>query len=134
MQNLQDLITGKYSGTKKIKLSCDLQELPTELFDLQSSLESLDLSNNSLVRLPDEFRLLQRLKILFLSDNDFREYPQVLSQIPSLEMIAFKNNGMEHIPENSFGANLRWLILTNNKIAALPEARLSNQLLRSSQY
>ncbi|TLD14173.1 uncharacterized protein PgNI_02873 [Pyricularia grisea] len=37
-------------------------------------------------------------------------------------MVAFRDNGMTSIPENSLPPKLRWLILTNNKITALPKS------------
>ncbi|KAJ3155297.1 hypothetical protein HDU86_004387 [Geranomyces michiganensis] len=36
-------------------------------------------------------------------------------------MVAFKQNRIVHIPEGSLSPNLRWLILTDNQIGALPE-------------
>lgn len=120
-QNLEDLRQGKYSGFQKLKLACELKELPIEVLDLASSLEVLDISGNKLTEFPLGFARLQKLKILFCSDNCFRQYPQILSEMPALEMVAFKNNGMRVILERSFGHGLRWLILTNNELTALPK-------------
>ena len=55
MQTLQQLLSGELKGTKILKLSCNLIAFPTEIFDLSDTLEILDLSNNQLTQLPDNF-------------------------------------------------------------------------------
>ncbi|QSZ29601.1 hypothetical protein DSL72_004117 [Monilinia vaccinii-corymbosi] len=122
MQSLEDLLAGKYKGTKRLKLSCGLTELPREILDLYDTLEILDLSNNPLSTLPKDIHRLHKLKVAFFSDCNFTTFPQELAQCRSLEMIAFKNNGMSTIPEGAFPRKLRWLILTNNKIESLPKS------------
>lgn len=120
MQTLQQLLSGQLKGATKLKLSCGLRELPSQVFDLAETLEILDLSGNLLSHLPEDFGRLKHLKIIFLSDNSFTEFPAVLAQCPALEMIAFKANKISRIPEEAFPAHLRWLILTNNQIAEIP--------------
>ncbi|KAI9738451.1 MAG: hypothetical protein M1818_005348 [Claussenomyces sp. TS43310] len=122
MDSLETLRSGKYKGAKRLKLCCGLTQLPKEIFQLSDSLEILDLSGNPLSELPDDISRLHRLKIAFFSDCQFTVFPKQLAQCPSLEMIAFKGNGMERIPEDSLPANLRWLILTNNAIKSLPQS------------
>lgn len=126
MQTLESLRSGGSLGATKLKLSGGLTSIPEELFALKDTLEILDLSNNLLTELPTEFRCLQKLKIFFCSNNRFEQFPAVLSQIPSLVMVAFKSNGMRVLPEDTLGPNLRWLILTDNKISHLPQARLQS--------
>lgn len=67
---------------------------------------------------------LPNLSILFLSNNEFVEMPAILSQFPSLQMIAFKSNGMKTIHPDVFipQSPIRWLILTNNHLTALPDS------------
>jgi len=103
-------------------MSCGLREFPAALFDLADTLEVLDLSGNQLSTLPDDFDRLHKLRILFLSDNDFRSLPAVLADCPLLEMIGFKANRIESVPEHSLPHNLRWLILTDNRITSLPDS------------
>ncbi len=122
MQTLQQLHSGELKGTKILKLSCNLISFPTEIFDLADTLEILDLSNNQLTQLPDNFGEFKKLKIAFFSDNNFTEFPKVLSECPSLTMIGFKSNQIKHIPENSFPVDLQWLILTNNCIEEIPKS------------
>lgn len=133
MQSLRGLEAGEYMGCKKIKLSSKLEEIPVALFDLWESVEFLDLSENCLSSLPEEFSRLQKLQVLFCSNNHFKEYPPILSRLKSLRMVAFKSNGMCHISEDSLGSSLRWLILTNNSIAELPHVSFSTRKRESSK-
>jgi hypothetical protein len=105
---------------KRLKLSNCVNEFPREILDLYDTLEILDLSNNPLSILPKDINRLHKLKIAFFSDCNFATFPVQLAQCRSLEMIAFKNNGMTTILPNSFPRKLRWLILTNNHISSLP--------------
>lgn len=120
MQTLEQLRSGALAGSISIKLSENLIGFPNELFTLVESLEMLDLSGNKLSKLPSDFGRFTKLKIAFFSDNLFKEYPEVLAQCPSLEMIGFKSNQMVHVSEMAFSKNIQWLILTNNKIEQLP--------------
>ncbi|MES2516279.1 MAG: leucine-rich repeat-containing protein kinase family protein [Bacteroidota bacterium] len=122
MQTLQQLLSGELKGSKTLQLSCELTLFPNEIFDLADTLEILDLSNNKLSQLPENFCDLKKLKIAFFSDNDFVEFPAVLAQCPSLTMIGFKSNKIKLVPENAFPVNLQWLILTNNFIERIPHS------------
>ncbi|MEW5839254.1 MAG: leucine-rich repeat-containing protein kinase family protein [Pseudomonadota bacterium] len=122
MQTLHQLNSGALQGASKLTIADNLDEFPRAIFELAPSLEYLDLSGNQLDRLPHDFGRLHRLKILFLSRNRFTELPAVLADCPQLEMIGFKSNQIEHIPENGLPPALRWLILTDNRIQALPES------------
>jgi hypothetical protein len=121
MQTLQQLRSGGLKGAKRLKLSCGLTDFPSEIFDLADTLEILDLAGNQLKSLPEDIGRLQHLKIAFFSDNLFTEFPAALAQCPNLTMIGFKANQIRYIPENSFPPKLRWLILTDNCIEALPK-------------
>ena len=120
MQTLKHLQSGALAGSVSIKLSEGLTEFPIELFSLSESLELLDLSGNQLSTLPSDFGKFSKLKIAFFSDNLFTEYPEVLADCPMLEMVGFKSNQIVHVSEKALSKNIRWLILTNNKIEQLP--------------
>ena len=122
MHTVQQLQSGDLTGSKAIKISEGLNKFPVELFKLAATLEILDLSGNHLNALPYDFYRLQNLRILFLSDNDFIEFPKVLGECINLEMIGFKANQITHIPEDSLPPKLRWLILTNNRLTHLPKS------------
>lgn len=122
MQTLEQLQSGKLIGTKNLKLSCGLKKFPSEIFALADTLEQLDLSGNKLSELPDNFDLLKNLKILFLSDNHFTKFPGILSKCVNLDIIGFKANEISEIEEDAFPNNLRWLILTNNRLSQIPNS------------
>ncbi len=97
-----------------------LRTLPREVFDHADTLELLDVSGNQLDSLPDELPRLQRLKVLFASDNAFTELPEGLGRCPALEMVGFKANHIERVADAALPVRLRWLILTDNALAELP--------------
>ena len=130
MHTLKDLKAGKLKGIKKLKLAAGLTDFPKEIYSLADSLEILDLSDNHLSALPDDFILLKKLRIVFFENNKFSEFPKILSQLPLLSMIGFKANQIEIVPENAFPPLLRWLILTNNKIKKLPKSIGACQFLQ----
>ncbi len=122
MQTLHQLLSGELIGSSKIQISCGLNDFPRELFELQDTLEFLDLSGNNLSQLPEDFGNFKKLKILFISNNKFKVFPKVVANCPSLTMIGFRSNQMEEILEDSFPLKLQWLILTDNKIEKLPKS------------
>jgi hypothetical protein len=71
--------------------------------------------------LPDDLPRLRALRILFCSDNPFETLPRVLGRCTDLEIAGFKANMISEVPPESIPAGLRWLILSDNRIAALPE-------------
>ncbi|MFT2007973.1 leucine-rich repeat-containing protein kinase family protein [Pontibacter sp. 13R65] len=121
MQTLEQLKSGQLKGITSLRLlSCGLTEFPEEIIDLADTLEMLDLSNNPLSQLPDNFKLLKNLKIAFFYNNKFEHFPPVLAECPKLEMIGFKENQISSIAEDAIPVDIRWLILTNNNIEQLP--------------
>lgn len=109
-------------GEPRLKLSDNLTEFPLEILELADSLEILDLSNNQLSTLPNEFSQLKNLRVAFFNNNQFEEFPEVLAACPSLSMVSFKNNNIKTISETALSPNIRWLILTNNQLTTLPKA------------
>ncbi|BAJ03090.1 leucine-rich repeat-containing protein kinase family protein [Shewanella violacea] len=122
MQTLAALKNGQLTSTIRLQLAENLTEFPREIFDLADTLEVLDLSNNGLSSLPDDFGRLTQLRILFLSNNQFETLPKVLADCPKLEMIGFKANKIRTVDEDALPVQTRWLILTDNKIEALPDS------------
>lgn len=122
MQTLSQLNAGELNGISRLALREDLKIFPQAILSLADTLEVLDLSDNQLSSLPDELAQLHKLKIIFVSNNNFTELPSVLGQCENLEMIGFKSNQINHVPEDALPVQLRWLILTDNKITSLPES------------
>lgn len=121
MQTLEQLNNGELKGLKSLKISENLTEFPSKIFDLSNSLEILDLSNNKLTNIPDLSKLT-KLKIAFFSFNNFRELPDAFKNCKNLYMLGFKDNQIEFIDENILPNSISWLILTDNKIKVLPNS------------
>ena len=120
MHTLEQLRSGALVGTRRLDLSCDLTELPEEVFALADTLEVLNLSGNRLRDLPHQLSQLHKLQVLFASDNDFEVLPEVLGDCPALQMVGFKANRIAHVPAAALPPALRWLTLTDNAIGHLP--------------
>lgn len=123
MHDLEILQSGGYKNAAltRLKLTCPLRTFPSEIFDLGSTLEQLDLSGTGLSSLPSDFgQCLPNLKIAFFSQCGFSTFPRVLASCPKLEMVAFRGNDMVSIHEDCLPPRLRWLILTDNKLCSLP--------------
>lgn len=117
---LEQLRAGQLAGARQLKLACGLSEFPREIFDLADTLEVLDLSGNALTKLPDDLPRLSRLRIFFASNNPFTELPEVLGRCSQLTMVGFKANRIRKVSGKALAPQLRWLILTDNEIDALP--------------
>ncbi|WP_217876566.1 protein kinase [Pseudoalteromonas shioyasakiensis] len=121
MNTLEELKAGSLQGCTRLQLVAELTEFPKEIYTLADTLEILDLSNNQLSELPDDFYKLKKLKRLFLSFNQFKHIPDVLRQCPNLIMVAFKGNQITEFKAHCLSTKIEWLILTDNQIPALPD-------------
>jgi Protein tyrosine and serine/threonine kinase/Leucine rich repeat len=122
METIDLLRSGQLQGIKRLDLSAGLTEFPIEIFDLADSLEILNLSDNRLRSLPADLGRLTKLKVIFLSNNDFEEVPEVLADCPNLSMVGFKSNKIRVLDENVLPLGVRWLILTDNQLEQLPKS------------
>jgi hypothetical protein len=121
-ENLQTLRSDNLINATRLDLSCGLTELPREVFEHADTLEILNLTGNALTSLPDDLPRLHKLRILFCSSNNFTTFPEVIGDCPNLSMVGFKSNQIEHVPDIAFPEELRWLILTDNRIETLPDS------------
>ncbi|MCC3160634.1 leucine-rich repeat-containing serine/threonine-protein kinase [Hymenobacter sp. 15J16-1T3B] len=120
MHTLEQLRAGQLAGATRLDLAAGLTEFPREIFDLADTLEVLNLSGNCLRTLPADLGRLHRLRILFCSDNLFEEVPAAVGQCTALSMVGFKANQIRTLPAAALPPRLRWLILTDNQLQALP--------------
>jgi tRNA A-37 threonylcarbamoyl transferase component Bud32 len=94
---------------------------PVGLGDL-AQLTKLDLPKCGLSSLPEALpEVLPNLSIMFLSGNNFTEMPKIIGDCPQLQMVAFKANALTSIHPEALQSQLRWLILTDNQLEAIPE-------------
>ena len=138
MHTLEQLRRGELAGIQRLQLRCGLTEFPREIFNLADSLEILDLSGNQLSSLPDDLPRLDKLRVIFCSDNPFTELPEVLGQCQQLSMVGFKANRIAHVSPKALPPPLRWLILTDNALTELPAeigqcARMQKLMLAGNQ-
>jgi len=120
---LQALRRGTLAGAREIRLArLGLTELPPEILGLADTLEVLHLDGNALTDLPPDFARLHRLRVLFLSGNPMRRLPPVLGALPALSQIGLRGSALGEVPAESLPPALRWLTLTDNHLAQLPEA------------
>ena len=119
-ETLAQLRAGALHGTSRFDLSAGLTELPPEILMLADSLEILNLSNNGLTDLPDWLPELKKLRVLFCSNNPFRHVPEILGQCGMLDMVGFKSCQIETVSPAALPPQLRWLILTDNRLATVP--------------
>lgn len=120
MHTLEQLRSGALIGTRRLDLSCGLEILPPEVFDLADTLEVLNLAGNQLKSLPHDLPRLHRLKVVFCSNNPFTHLPEVLGECAALQVVGFKACSLTTVPGAALPPLLRWLILTDNAIAQLP--------------
>ena len=104
-----------------IKLTEGLTQFPADLYRFTDSLEILDLSGNQLSDLPADLAKFTRLQRLFLTNNQFRHIPAVLSQCPNLLMVSFKGNQLTEFAAGCLPEQIEWLILTDNQLTVLPD-------------
>lgn len=138
MHSLAQLRRGELAGATRLDLSADLEDFPEEIFALADSLEVLNLSGNRLRTLPAELPRLRKLRVLFCSANPFERVPEVLGDCPRLEMVGFKSCRIDELPAAALPPRLRWLILTDNRLARLPAelggcARLQKLMLAGNR-
>lgn len=122
METLKELKSGNLKDSTYIKIAAGLDCFPKELYTLIDTLEVLDLTDNNLSTLPDDFHRFKKLKRVFLSNNQFNHVPKILAKLPILSMIGMRNNRIKIFEENSIPLSTRWLILTDNELTSLPQS------------
>lgn len=138
LETLARLQSGQLAGAQRLTLRAGLTHFPREIFDLADTLEVLDLSGNALSDLPHDLNRLHRLRVLFCSDNAFTHLPTCLGDCAQLDMVGFKANQIVDVPAAALPPRLRWLILTDNRVAHLPaelgqRPRLEKLMLAGNQ-
>jgi hypothetical protein len=120
MHTLEQLQRGDLAGINRLDLNAGLKHFPDEIYALADSLEILNLSDNQLTTLPHDLSRLKKLRVIFCSGNPFTRLPEALGDCPALEMVGFKSCQVDTVPDEALPPALRWLILTDNAVSALP--------------
>lgn len=125
-----------------------LKEFPKELLKLDKQIRSLDLSKNTIKRLPpaissfvslkqltidsnvinrlpDELGLLVKLESLSLANNKIPELPLSISNLKALKKVNLSGNNLTTFPVSLFvlAPSLDWMDFSRNKIACLEDGR-----------
>jgi leucine-rich repeat protein SHOC2 len=97
--------------------------------DTLANLEELYLNNRNLDTLPFAIDSLEKLKILDLSGNPLKYFPEGFENLDSLEELNLSHMNLTEIPEFVYSmGNLKRLDLTGNSIKVIPKKikRLEN--------
>lgn len=113
--------------TQRTAHLCDenLSVIPVSLYKNAPTIESLDLSKNTLLDLPEDFfEMLRSLRILVLKNNCLYSVPPALFQLQKLTHLNLSQN---HLDSNAIRhlaklTNLTNLDLSSNRLESLPEA------------
>lgn len=87
------------------------------------NLEELILSYNLITQIPEEVKLIPRLKKLDFSHNDISKLPSFLAEITTLETLTIATNQLSHVDASVFNKmiNLHELDISNNFVTSLQD-------------
>ncbi|CDH14756.1 related to Adenylate cyclase [Zygosaccharomyces bailii ISA1307] len=116
-----------------------LSNLPGELFFELSCLEKLDLSENNLTKLPDEFCLLNKLVHLSAARNKLQKLPSNFSKLRSLKSLDLHSNNIRDFVCNAENLEITYLNISSNMFGnslltgqfcqdISPDSKLANSL------
>ena len=81
----------------------NLSVIPVALYKNAPTLESLDLSKNTLLDLPEDFfEMLRSLRILVLKNNCLYSVPPALFQLQKLTHLNLSQNHLDSVPPSEF--------------------------------
>lgn len=101
---------------------CGLEEVPTEVFNYERTLEELYLNANQIKDLPRPLFHCHGLRKLNLSDNDIQTLPPAIASLISLEELDISKNNVIEIPDNIKGCkDLSIVEASVNPVGKLPE-------------
>ena len=100
---------------------CGFGALPAHFpWERMRELTELDASENQLTLLPDGIAALPRLRVLLLGMNRFADVPQIVRTFPALEVLGMQGNELASLGEGEFPARLTQLLLSDNRLRAIP--------------
>jgi Leucine-rich repeat (LRR) protein len=97
-----------------------------------SMLEELDLTNNSISKIPDDIDKLDSLKSLDLSENQFVHFPSILSNLPNLKELYFRRNRLTDLLDfKKYSFSLEKLDLSSNLLTEITPSIIEIQTLKA---
>eukprot|EP00058_Branchiostoma_floridae_P007045 XP_002592533.1 hypothetical protein BRAFLDRAFT_69050 [Branchiostoma floridae] len=119
-----------FSSLSKAKMSRQIElqkkgltKVPSHVLRAGKDLRELNMRQNHLSCLPDDFRNLKGLVNVKLWDNNFKSFPEQLLELIELEELDIGCNELAEVPENiEVLQKLKMLRLYKNKLQNLPEA------------
>lgn len=99
-----------------------LSDLPTEVFNLERTLEELYVDNNQLRDLPRELFYCHGLHKLSLSDNEITSIPAAIGSLINLDDLDISKNGIIDLPDNIKACkHLKTLEASINPLGKIPD-------------
>ncbi|XP_065290037.1 uncharacterized protein Lap1 isoform X2 [Dermacentor albipictus] len=99
-----------------------LEDVPSEVFNYERTLEELYLNANQIKDLPRPLFHCHGLRKLNLSDNDIQTLPPAISSLVSLEELDISKNNVIEIPDNIKGCKCLAIVEASvNPVGKLPE-------------
>jgi Leucine-rich repeat (LRR) protein len=128
-----DIAVGQLGNLKMLNLyENEIESLQNigKLAPPSTSLEDLNLGNNLIKEIPDEFATLKSLKKLWIDDNYLEEFPITLCNLTALTELRLSGNQMTMIPPSIESlSQLTTLSLDNNRIEDFPMGILKLRFL-----
>ncbi|KAG5892639.1 hypothetical protein JTB14_025436 [Gonioctena quinquepunctata] len=116
----QHIETAQKTGVLKVSQG-NLNEFPPLFKQLESSLRTLDISDNKFVVLPNEISRFMQLRHLNLSKNRLSKIPDCIGALTKLETFNASHNNLCSLPRTfSNLINLKQVNLTDNHIKDFP--------------
>ncbi|XP_023021926.2 leucine-rich repeat-containing protein 57 [Leptinotarsa decemlineata] len=116
----QHIETAQKTGVLKVSQG-KLNEFPPGFKQLESSLRTLDISDNKFVTLPNEISRFMQLRHLNLSKNRLSKIPDCIGALTKLETLNASYNNLSTLPRTiSNLINLKQVNLTDNHIKDFP--------------
>lgn len=101
---------------RKLKIN----EIDKKLFKNLVSLNSIDLRDNKIPRIPKSFTRLKNLKIVHFDNNKLTYLPVEIAQLENLEVLTLNNNKLSQLPSTlNQISKLKVLKISSNKISKL---------------
>ncbi|XP_020240788.1 plant intracellular Ras-group-related LRR protein 7 isoform X2 [Asparagus officinalis] len=97
-----------------------LKVLPGEIFEVGSSVRTLDLTNNKIVEIPSDIGKLVSAQRLVLASNLIERLPNNLGNLRSLKVLTLDGNRLRNLPDECALSRLEQLSITNNILICLP--------------